>query len=213
MSDNSTRLVQRGRVAEAINLLLLALVCAACIKALAIIEQPATSEPAAAGILGEREFSPCTTDTEGFLTGKLFGAIERELNWRGDAMLCDGMPRPADGGIRLMFSESADDPEGGLRFVIGILGAALGDVDSEHVANVTVIDQDRSMFFSTQGLERCFVKLTSQTRLAERPGNWRIGGQLYCVGAVASVDGSDSVTLGDIEFSGRLTLDDIPDEP
>jgi hypothetical protein len=210
MTDNPTRLTQRGSAAEIVNLILLALVAAACITALATI-QPASQPPATESILGEREFSPCTMDTEGFLAGKIFGAIERELDWRGATMLCDGMPRPAASGFRLMFSENASQPELGLRFVIGIVGASIGNVNTEHVANVTVIDQDRSMFFSTQGLERCFVKLTSQTAIKQQPGDWRIGGQLYCVGAVASVDGSDAVTLGDIEFSGRLTSDEIPD--
>ncbi len=147
----------------------------------------------------------CETDQYGYLRGELFGAMRKTLDWRGRDMLCDGMLRPGNDGLRLVFSEYAAAPDAGLRLVIGIAGIAPGDEQTEVAANVTLIDQDSGQFFSTQGLERCWVRLIEQVPLPDEIGTWRISGQLYCVGAVAAVEGKTSVTLGDIDFSGRMT--------
>jgi hypothetical protein len=188
-----------GRTTEILNLVFIA-----AIGWLAMSAEPAEIPAATPSILGERELKSCQMDQDGYVRGAVFGKVQRDLAWQGTSMLCDGMPRP-DGGFRLMFSESSAQPEQGLRIVVGIVGAAPGSSSSELTANVTVIDQDRGLFFSTQGLERCWVKLSEQIPLSAPDNSWRIGGKLYCLGALSSVDGSSSITLGDIDFSGKVT--------
>ena len=150
---------------------------------------------------------PCRMDQDGYLRGEIFGSLTQVLDWRGAGMICDGMLRPNDDGFRLVFSESAAKPDQGLRLVIGIAGTQLGLANEEHVANVTLIDQDEGRFFSTQGLERCWVRLTDQIRLPKLAESWRVDGRLYCLGALAAVEGADSITLGEIEFSGRVLIE------
>ena len=202
MSDSRRTGNQPGRVQEILNLLFVAL-----IGWLSLTQQLAEHPASAASVLGEREFQSCQMDQDGYLRGEIFGTIQRNLVWQGDGMLCDGMPRPGNSGLRLMFSEYSEQPERGLRLVIGIVDATLGETGEELTTNVTVIDQDSGLFFSAQGLERCWVTIDEQVPLSAPNHSWRIDGQLYCLGALASVDGPDSVTLGDIEFSGRLTAD------
>ena len=191
-----------GKLPELINLAFVALLGWWTINL-----QPAESP---ALMLRPADLQPCESDQYGYLRGEVFGAVRKTLDWRGRSMLCDGMLRPDNRGLRLVFSESAEAPDAGLRLVIGIAGAVPGGDDAELIANVTLIDQDQGLFFSTQGMERCWARLIEQVQTPDQTGIWRISGQLYCVGALAAVDGPKSITLGEIDFSGRLTLE--PDE-
>jgi hypothetical protein len=199
MIDSHTPAPFRHSLAEAMNVLFVGVLVWWAVT-LAPPERPVPA-------LAPAVVPPCVMDRDGFVRGELFGSIERRLDWSGAGMLCDGMPRPDGAGIRLVFSETASAPAAGLRLVIGIAGIAPGAAPDapELVANVTLIDQDRGVFYSTQGLERCWVRPATQNRLANSaPEAWRLDGKLFCVGALAAVEGPDSVTLGDIDFSGRI---------
>ena len=54
----------------------------------------------------------------GFLRGKLYGDLQREIDWQGRALRCDGMLRPDGAGMRLLFA--ASDAQQALLFVLGI---------------------------------------------------------------------------------------------
>jgi hypothetical protein len=150
-----------------------------------------------------RTVNPCVMDQNGYLRGKLFGQIQAELDWHGDNMRCDGMYRPEGQGIRLVFDEHLDEDLPGLLIVIGIADAVPGSEVKDAPANITIIDQSRGLFFSTQEEPRCWTTLTSQLLLTgTTEETWRMNGQLYCASALAALTGNGTVTLDDIEFSG-----------
>ncbi|MDP6436452.1 MAG: hypothetical protein QF790_04695 [Gammaproteobacteria bacterium] len=154
--------------------------------------------------LAPREMEQCVMDRSGFLRGELYGAVRQTLDWQGEAMACDGMPRPEGKGIRLAFREKSDPDNPGLMFVVGIEDAVPGEDTVDLPANVTLNDQPGGRFFGTQGEQSCWVTLTEQVRLKGTIEEvWRFDGLLYCASALPAAAGSGSVTLGELEFSGQ----------
>ena len=157
------------------------------------------------GLLSSRQLTPCVMDQDGYLRGELYGEVRKTLDWRGENMLCDGMPRPEGRGIRLVFSEQTDPDVPGLVMVIGIADAVLGGPEQELEANVTIIDQVSGKFYSTQAQPRCWTRMTTQLRLTGTiEESWRLDGNLYCASALAALAGPGSVTLDDIEYSSMM---------
>ena len=158
--------------------------------------------------LTPREMAACVMDREGYLRGELYGSVRQTLNWLGAAMACDGMAKPAGNGIRLAFREHADPDRPGLIFVIGINGTKPGQTFDELTANVTLNDQPGGRFFGTQGQRHCWVSMTELVKLTNTmDDSWRLNGLLYCTGGLPAATGSGSVTLGELEFSGRIRLE------
>jgi hypothetical protein len=150
-----------------------------------------------------RSVEPCVMDQDGYLRGKLFGQIQAELDWHGGNMRCDGMYRPEGAGIRFVFDEHLDEDIPGLVIVVGIADAVPGTTLKDAPANITIIDQSRGLFFSTQEEPRCWTTFTNQLLLTGTTQEmWRIDGQLYCASALPALSGNGAVTLGEIEFSG-----------
>jgi hypothetical protein len=182
-----------------------------CIAAIGWLLVSLSPEPETeANVFAPRQMSPCIMDQDGYMRGQLYGAVQQQLDWHGEAMLCDGMPRPEGRGMRLVFSQSVDPDVPGLMMVIGVADAVLGAPEEELEANVTIIDQTNGKFYSTQEQPRCWTRLTSQLRLTGTvEETWRLDGNLYCASALAALVGPGSVTLGDIEYSGIMkpTLD------
>ena len=120
------------------------------------------------------------------------------------------MRRPDGQGVRLFFA--SEQPGGGrLSVVIGIDGRPDTLVGTERPANVTVIDERESRFFSTSGAGRCWTvisSVTSLTRSRDYPAGHRIDGMLYCLGALPSLGDRTSLTLGDLRFAGRVSADE-----
>ena len=160
---------------------------------------------AATNDFAPRVMTPCVMDKDGYMRGRLYGSIEKALDWRGAAMLCDGMLRPEGEGIRLVFAEQTNPEQPGLVFVIGLADAVLGDSSKELEANVTVIDQNSGQFYSTQDEPRCWTRFSQQQQLRGTSSEtWRLDGELYCASALAALTGAGSVTLADITFSGIM---------
>jgi hypothetical protein len=160
---------------------------------------------AGAGDFAPRVMSPCVMDQDGYLRGRLYGSVEQSLDWRGAAMLCDGMPRPEGKGIRLVFAEQSNPDKPGLVLVIGLADAVLGEAGKELEANVTVINQNSGQFYSTQDEPRCWTQFSKQLQLrGTSTETWRLDGELYCASALAALTGTGSITLGDVTFSGVM---------
>lgn len=150
----------------------------------------------------------CTDDGE--LTAEVYGAIESTLEWRGDELECDGMPRPHGAGARLRFAGPA--VAGGetsrLTFIIALPGLRQGQSASELAAGVTLIEETAGVFFSTPEPSACWADIEHQVPLhgatEDDIPRYRIAGLLYCLSPLAEVNGKRSVTLSDLRFSGRL---------
>jgi hypothetical protein len=185
---------------------ILSLLGLGCIAAMAYFlasQNPGPGDSAAAFM--PRLVKPCMMDVPGFVRGKLYGDVEQALDWSGKSMLCDGMDRPEGQGIRLVFDENADPDKAGLIIVMGVADAVLGAPAEELVANVTIIDQRNGAFYSTRSQPRCWTRIENQIRLTGTVREtWRVGGKLYCAGALPALTGRGSITLGDIEYSGIM---------
>ena len=146
-------------------------------------------------------------DRDGRLEGELFGAVRQTINWRGEDLLCEGMIRPGGDGIRLIFSRNSPSSTARLVLVIGIRDIGPGETGEDLPANVTLIDEATGRFFNAQGIERCWATVEEQQQLSEKPAAvYRVDGELYCAGSLPSVNGRESVTLDDVRFSGRLSV-------
>lgn len=178
-----------------------ALLSLGCIAVLAYwaLQVPVSKGPG----LSPRAVEPCVMDRDGYLQGEIFGQIRRNIDWAGDGIRCDGMLRPDEAGIRLVFAEHADENQPGLLIVFGVAGAVPGEELEEAPVNITVIDQERGLFFSTPESPRCWTSFVEQLLLTGTiEETWRIDGEVYCVGALPALNGDGTITLGDIRFSG-----------
>lgn len=148
----------------------------------------------------------CHRVDDAYLSGTLYGGIERRIEWRGADMHCTGGTRPGGAGIRLVFA--APERTGGERlvFVIGISGTLDELMQTERPANVTVIDELSGRFFSSRGRDRCWTTVTSVDSDSGRE-DIRIGGDVYCSGSLPSLSDGGSISLRNFRYSGRLRPD------
>jgi len=146
----------------------------------------------------------CRSVDDAYLSGTVYGAVNREIEWRGTDMQCEGGSRPGGGGIRLVFAAPDTVDQDRLVFVIGISGTVAELTDAERTANVTVIDESSGRFFSSGGQERCWTTVASVDGDGTR---YRIGGEVYCAGSLPSLSDGSSISLRDFRYSGRLILD------
>jgi hypothetical protein len=147
---------------------------------------------------------PCDLAPPGFVSGRLYGDLEGQLDWRGRRLRCDGMLRPDD-GLRLMFSGPAGTDAGELTLIVGIGGQLAGLAGSERPANVTIVDERTGRFYASAGPGRCWTRVDSTDPAGSRA--FRVAGQLYCAGALPALRDTGSLTLGDISYAGRLVVE------
>ena len=171
--------------------------------------QQAVTEDAMIIPPGSAAFEPapmdlCEATEDGFLSGNLFGALSRHLEWNGTEMDCGGMLRPNDGGIRLVFAAPREGDR--LLIVIGIDGKLDALAGNEHPTNITIVDEAHKRFFSTSGQDRCWSMIESIKPVADRI--LQVAGEAYCTGSLPSLSDNSSITLRDVQYSGRLILDD-----
>jgi hypothetical protein len=150
-------------------------------------------------------FAACVMDRDGYWTGRVFGSRELAIDWRGEALSCAGNARPHGRGLRLFFAGHPTTGADRLVLVIGVAADIAGLAGREHPVSLTLIDEASSQFFHTPA-DRCFIRVREVAALGGG-GSYRVEGDLYCVGAIPAVSGAGSVTLGDMKFAGRLTLD------
>lgn len=164
------------------------------------------SPPAAAVSFAPPELAPCQLGSSGYLRGRLHGDLQREIDWSGSEFNCDGMLRPDDAGLRLMFEGTAAD--GGLLLVIGVDASIDEILGRELPANLTIVDTGNGRFFHSGDGERCWIN-TGEIDVADQDGgrSYRLAGRFFCAGALAEVNGPGATTPGEFEFAGRLTAD------
>ena len=150
--------------------------------------------------------APCTMDRDGYFTGRIFASTAVDIDWSGNALTCAGNARPDGQGLRLFFAGQLGESDDRLVLVLGIAAGVADLAGREHPVSLTLIDEASSQFFHSQP-DRCFTRIREVTPLGGGHEAFRVEGDLYCAGAIASVTGSNSVTLGDMAFAGRLTLD------
>lgn len=149
----------------------------------------------------------CKAAEDGFLSGELYGALSERIDWSGTDMDCGGMLRPGADGIRLVFAAPRQDER--LLIVLGIDGELEALPEAERVANLTIIDETRNRFYSTEGRERCWSTIESLRAITGRNDRTlQVVGVVYCAGSLPSLSDNGSVTLRELRYSGRLLLDE-----
>lgn len=155
----------------------------------------------------------CLPDGAGFLSARLRGGIEADLDWRGPELECTGMARPDGRGLRLRFAGTLP---GGVRLAIVFAPPLLAEGEDARAVpvNVTVLDETHGAIFGTRGEQRCTLDDVSQERLeAEDPATrlWAIRGRGFCTEPARALAGDGSLLLTRFDFLGRVAwLDDGP---
>jgi hypothetical protein len=148
---------------------------------------------------------PCLMDRDGYWRGRIVGATALDVDWAGAALGCAGNARPDGRGLRLFFAGRPAGTSDRLLLVIGIESSLEGLAGQEHPVSVTLVDEASDQFFHG-ARERCFTRIHEVAPLAGPGRSFRVEGEVYCAGAIAAVNGKNSVTLGDTHFATRLTL-------
>jgi hypothetical protein len=169
----------------------------------------ATPAPSLAGTLPRA----CTALPDAEFRARLAGGVDRELQWRGAELECEGMARPDGRGVRVVFAGRAGDER--LTFVFGIPRLAEGDSGTGVPVNVTVIRDGRGVY-GTQGEDRCTLDSVRQAPLdavepppreAAEPRRWRIEARGFCLEPARAVAGetNDAILVATFDFVGVLT--------
>ena len=150
----------------------------------------------------------CLPDAGGFLTARLRGDIELDLDWRQPLLRCTGMPRPDGRGMRLRFSATL--PDGGtLAFLFAPPELAAGDDARAVPVNVTVLQEATGLIYGTRGDGRCLLDQVTQRPLSgpdDGPRSWVVEARGFCTEPARALDDSGSVLLTRFDFRGRVDL-------
>jgi hypothetical protein len=159
--------------------------------------------------------SGCFAVGGGYLRARIRGALDLDLNWKNEEMLCEGGPRPPGknnnaNGVRV----SIGGPLRGahrIRLVFGIAGVAEGRDGKALPTNVTVLFEGESRVFATQGDDKCTVDSLTQERvetLGPGPAVYRVVARGFCIGPATSLTREERMILTSFDFAGRVEFGD-----
>ena len=150
---------------------------------------------------------PCLPGGDGFLTMRLRGSIDAEVDWREPALDCTGMSRPDGRGLRVRFAGPL--PGGGNLAVLFAASDLAMAKDARGVpVNVTLIDDSGERIYGTQGDSRCMLDEVRQQGIADAaypPRSFRVSASGFCFAPARALDGDGSVLLTRFDFAGRVT--------
>lgn len=183
---------------------LLAVAAIGSIAVFGALSLPVGGPNTAAFVPAGEQVDLCRSIDAAYLSGRLHGAVDRVIEWRGTDMICEGGFRPDGDGVRLVFA--APGVQGGERlvFVLGISGPIDKLTEAERPANITLIDESSGRFFSAGRQDRCWTTVASVDGTGD---GYRIDGEVYCTGSLPSLSDGSSISLRDFRYSGRLILD------
>lgn len=147
----------------------------------------------------------CPPAADGRLEGSLRGALQADIGWHGETLACDGMQRPDGLGGRLYFAGDLADGSR-LTVVIGVDRLREGLTGRELDANLTLVLQDRGLFFGSRQREGCWADVQRNEPLDG--GGHRVSGEVWCVRPLVQIGGDAAVTVPSLNFSGVLFDDD-----
>jgi hypothetical protein len=144
-----------------------------------------------------------------YLRARIRGAVNLDLDLRGDRLRCEGGPRPGGGGIVMSFEGRL--PGGGerLTLVFGIAGAREGRPGRELPTNLTVIFGQGRALFATQGAHNCTVDRLEQQRIGPRAGatrGYRLVARGFCIAPANDLAGRRRILVTRFDFAGRATF-------
>jgi hypothetical protein len=149
----------------------------------------------------------CLPDDTGFLSMRLRGSIEADVDWREPELDCTGMPRPDGRGLRLRFSGRLPGA-GELAIVFAAPDLSMGVSARSVPVNVTLLDEAGERIYGTQGDSRCMFDEVEQLTLADPalpPRSFRVSARGFCTVPARALDGDGAVLLTRFDFAGRVT--------
>lgn len=160
---------------------------------------------------GDDAVAACLPDSSGYLTARLRGDIEVDLDWRGASLHCTGMERPDGKGLRLRFSSTLPDGRG-LAFVFAPPELEEGENARAVPVNVTVLQESEGRIYGTRGERRCLLDDVTQTPLPSGGHDgrraWAVEARGFCTEPARAVDGSGGLLLTRFDFRGRVDIDE-----
>ena len=157
----------------------------------------------------------CLPDQSGFLSLRLRGSIEAEIDWRGADLRCTGMARPDGRGLRLRFS-GLRPGAGELAIVFAAPGLEMGTSAHGVPVNVTVLDEAGQHIYGTRGDGRCAFDQVDQQPLTGAslpPQSFRVSARGFCTEPARAVDGDGAVLLTRFDFAGIVAFGDLDANP
>jgi len=176
---------------------------AAALVALAACSRAPAPAPASAPAV-----TPASTAATSrcFLATRLKGALDAAVDWRGEALLCEGGARPEGRGLRASFAGKGPSGES-LRFVFG-LAALPGEATARNVpTHLTLIVEGTGALYSTQGDTQCATELLEQQPLAARPGQLRLHSRGYSIDPATTLDARARLYVERFDFEGLAHFD------
>jgi len=146
----------------------------------------------------------CLPGERGYLRIGLRGAMERDLDWRGGQLQCEGGARPEGRGLRVSFSSVAPGAGTTLRIVFGIAAQPGASRSANLPTNITVIVEGGNRLYATQGDGKCQVESMVQQPLDAAAGEhaYRIAARGYCVDPATTLDGVGRLYINRFDFAG-----------
>jgi hypothetical protein len=147
----------------------------------------------------------------GYLRARMRGAVDLDLNWKNEEMLCEGGPRPSGNGIRVSIGGPASADGHRLRLVFGVAGVGEGAGGTALRTNVTILFEGEQRIFATQGDDKCSVDTLTQERVEVLgPGRavYRVVARGFCLGPATSLSREERVVLTSFDFAGRIEFSD-----
>ena len=138
----------------------------------------------------------------GYLRTSFYGEYSGPVDWSAGNLDCAGMPRPNGEGARLRFAGQSGDLA--IAIIVAMPDLERGSTAQELPSNVTVIEEGSGRFFSTSDLSNCLVDITSATGLDDSGDRYSIAGELFCVTPLPEINGTSSVSIPKMLFSGLL---------
>jgi hypothetical protein len=172
--------------------------------ALLLLGAPVTSVPQTPAAATTEQ---CLPGDAGFLSMRLRGSIEADIEWREPALDCTGMPRPDGRGLRLRFSGPLP---GAGELAIVFAAPELGMGVSAHgvPVNITLLDEAGEHIYGTQGDSRCQFDQVDQLALADSalpPRSYRVSARGFCIVPARALDGDGAVLLTRFDFTGLVS--------
>jgi hypothetical protein len=169
-------------------------------------------------VVGQAAAAPpelgCLPGQDGFLTMRLRGSIEAEIDWREPELDCTGMARPDGRGLRLRFAGPRDGSQ--LAVVFAAPGLAMGASARAVPVNVTLLDERGQRIYGTQGARLCVFDEVQQQALEAAglsPQSFRVTARGFCIAPARATDGDGAVLLTRFDFAGRVTFQDDDGTP
>lgn len=145
------------------------------------------------------------------MRARIRGAVDLDLNWKNDEMLCEGGPRPSGNGIRVSIGGPVRGDGHRIRLVFGISQVIENRGGERLPTNLTILFEGEKRIFATQGDDKCTVDSLTQERvegLDPERAVYRVVGRGFCLGPATSLSRAERVIVTSFDFAGRVEFSD-----